>query len=54
MEVQKSEIKVKQGKTSRAQGNAFEARVREDLEEKGFICAKWTNQIIFEDVEDEG
>jgi len=45
------EIKVKQGKTSRAQGNAFESRVREDLEEKGFIVDKWTNNVEFENCE---
>jgi len=42
----KDEIKQKRGKISRAQGNAFETRVREDLEEKGWIVNKWNNQII--------
>jgi len=49
MEIQKakSETKVRKGKQSRAQGNAFEARVRDDLEEKGFICDKWSNNVEF-------
>jgi len=34
----KDEIKQKRGKISRAQGNAFEKKVREDLESKG-----WSN-----------
>jgi len=42
----KDETKQKRGKISRAQGNAFETRVREDLEEKGWIVNKWNNQII--------
>ena len=53
MQTRKSEIKVKQGKTSRAQGNAFEARVREDLEEKGWIVDKWTNNVEFIEAIDE-
>jgi len=43
----KDEKKVKRGKVSRAQGNAFELRVRLDLEEKGWVCDKWTNQVEF-------
>lgn len=42
------ETKVRKGKSSRAQGNAFEVRVREDLEEKGWIVAKWQNNVEFE------
>jgi len=44
----KDEIKVKKGKASKAQGGLFELRVRLDLEEKGWICDKWTNQVEFE------
>lgn len=39
------EKKVKQGKKSKAQGSQFELRVRVDLESKGWICAKWTNNV---------
>jgi len=35
------------GKKSRAQGNLFEKKVRADLESKGWIVDKWTNQIEF-------
>jgi len=41
----KDEIKVKKGKLSRAQGNAFETRVRENLKEKGWIVDKWSNNV---------
>ena len=37
--------KVKKGKKSRVQGMAFENRVRLDLESKGFVCDKWTNNV---------
>ncbi|MHA1737896.1 MAG: hypothetical protein ACTSWD_04865 [Candidatus Heimdallarchaeota archaeon] len=43
-------IKVKKGKRSRAQGAAFELRVRADLEEKGWIVDKWTNNVEFEEI----
>ena len=33
------------GKKSRAQGSAFEARVRLDLENNGYIVDKWTNNV---------
>ena len=46
----KNEIKVKKGKMSRPQGNAFENRVRLDLEEKGWVVAKWMNQVEFETI----
>jgi len=35
------------GKKSKQQGNRFELKVRKDLEEKGWIVAKWTNNIEF-------
>lgn len=37
--------KVKRGKKSKAQGAAFELRVRKDLEEKGWIVDKWSNNV---------
>ena len=37
--------KVKQGKKNRASGSAFELRVRKDLEEKGWIVDKWSNNV---------
>ncbi len=39
--------KVKMGKRSKAQGAAFELRVRKDLEEKGWVCDKWSNNVEF-------
>jgi len=39
--------KRKMGKRSRAQGKAFELRVRKDLEEKGWIVSKWNNNVEF-------
>jgi len=39
---------VKRGKKNRASGAAFEKRVREDLEEKGWIVDRWTNNIEFQ------
>lgn len=41
----KDEIKQKRGKKSRAQGGVFEKRVMADLEEKGWIVDKWTNNV---------
>ena len=35
------------GKKSRAAGQRFELKVRKDLEEKGWIVAKWTNNVEF-------
>ena len=37
--------KRKMGKRSRAQGKAFELRVRKDLEEKGWIVDRWNNNV---------
>ena len=39
--------KRKMGKKSKASGSAFELRVRKDLESKGFICDKWSNNVEF-------
>jgi hypothetical protein len=40
--------KVNMGKKSRAQGKAFELRVRKNLEELGWIVCKWSNNVEFE------
>jgi len=44
MSTEKSE----QGKKSRAKGIAFEAKVRQDLENLGWVVAKWTNTVDYE------
>lgn len=41
----KSKSKIKQGKKSRTQGAKFELKVRQDLESKGRIVDKWTNNV---------
>lgn len=41
----KDPIKVKKGKKSRIAGKDFELRVRKDLESKGWVCDKWTNNV---------
>ena len=43
----KKEKNIKRGKKSRKSGSRFELKVREDLESKGWICAKWTNNVEF-------
>jgi len=43
--VLKKKSKVLSGRKSKAQGTQFEARVRKDLEEKGWIVDKWSNNI---------
>ena len=37
--------KKKQGKKNRAAGSRFELKVRKDLEDKGWICSKWMNNV---------
>ena len=37
--------KVSQGKKNRAAGSRFELKVRKDLESKGWIVDKWTNNV---------
>ena len=44
----KSKTKVKQGKTSKAQGARFELKVREDLESKNWVIDKWSNNLDLE------
>lgn len=42
------------GKKSRKSGAEFERRVRADLESKGWVVDKWSNQVEFyEDDKDE-
>ena len=41
------------GKKSRASGARFELKVREDLEKKGWVVARWTNNVEFKEVEEE-
>ena len=43
--VLKKKEKMKMGSKSRAGGGQFEARVRKDLEEKGWIVDKWSNNV---------
>ena len=38
--------KVKQGKKNRASGQRFERKVRADLESKGFIVDRWSNNVF--------
>lgn len=42
---EKSKKKVIQGKKSRSAGLRFEAKVRADLESKGWVCDKWSNNV---------
>ena len=37
--------KKKQGKKNKASGARFELKVREDLEKKGWIVDKWSNNV---------
>ncbi len=46
--------KSKQGKKNKAAGKAFELKVRKDLEAKGWIIAKWSNNVEFEEDYDLG
>lgn len=42
--------KKEQGKKNRSAGARFELKVRKDLESKGWVVAKWTNNIdLYED-----
>jgi hypothetical protein len=49
--IQKSKVKVKKGKKSKASGGQFELRVRKDLEAKGWIVDKWSNNFDLEEGE---
>ena len=43
--VLKKKVKINRGRKSRAGGGQFEARVRKDLEEKGWVVDKWSNNV---------
>ncbi len=43
--VLKRKDKILRGSKSRASGGAFELRVRKDLEEKGWVVDKWSNNV---------
>ncbi|MHA1541352.1 MAG: hypothetical protein ACTSQH_00065 [Candidatus Hodarchaeales archaeon] len=47
----KNPDKVKQGKRNRANGAAHELRVRKDLEEKGWIVDKWSNNVELPEID---
>jgi hypothetical protein len=47
--VSKEKVKIKQGKFSKAAGRRFELRVRKDLEEKGRVVDKWSNNVDLEE-----
>ncbi len=47
-ETKKSQEYVKRGKSNRAKGQRFEAKVRQNLEELGWIVDKWTNTVDYE------
>ncbi len=48
LSISKDKIEVKKGRKSRAQGARFELKVREDLESKGMVVDKWSNNIDLE------
>ncbi len=43
--ISKKKSKIKMGAKSRAKGGQFEARVRGNLEDKGWIIDKWSNNL---------
>jgi hypothetical protein len=45
----KKKSEVKKGKKSRAKGSRFELKVRGNLEEKGWIIDKWSNNVDLEE-----
>ena len=46
---QKKKSEIKKGKKSRSKGAGFELKVRKDLEGKGWIVDKWTNNVDLEE-----
>jgi len=46
--VLKRKSKIRRGSKSRADGGLFEARVRKDLELKGWVVDKWSNNVDLE------
>jgi hypothetical protein len=49
LSISKSKVEIKKGKTSRARGARFELQVRKDLESKGRIVDKWSNNVDLEE-----
>ena len=45
----KDPVKVARGRSARSLGGDFERRVRIDLEEKGWIVDKWSNNVDLEE-----
>ena len=45
----KKKSEIKKGKKSRAAGSQFELKVRRDLESKGRVVDKWTNNVDLEE-----
>lgn len=43
--MEKKILKIKRGKKARQAGKRFELQVRSDLERKGWLVVKWTNQV---------
>jgi len=46
--VSKKKSKVKTGRKARAQGARFELRIRDEMERRGWIIDKWTNNVDLE------
>jgi len=47
-EIKISSEKSERGKKSRAKGQRFETKVRQDLEDLGWTVAKWTNTVDYD------
>jgi hypothetical protein len=46
--IKRTQENSKRGKSNRAKGQRFEAKVRQNLEELGWIVDKWTNTVDYE------
>lgn len=49
--VLKRKDKIRSGSKGKSAGTAFELKVRKDLEEKGWIVDKWSNNVEFSSIE---
>jgi len=47
--ISKKKSEIKKGRTSRARGARFELKVKQDLEDKGRVVDKWTNNVDLEE-----
>ena len=47
--IQKKKSDIRRGSMSKSSGGAFELKVRKDLEEKGWIVDKWSNNLDTEE-----